>query len=382
MEEVKQHSNNNIISGLNKPKILMVDDKPENLIALDRLLRDLNVETYKAENGNEALALTLHHDFALALLDIQMPEMDGFELAEILRQDKKTAQLPFIFISAIYTDSDNIFKGYEKGAFSFITKPFEPEKLLSKVRFFVEKHQQDEALKKHAEELQRVNEELESFSYSVSHDLRAPLRAVSGFSEIVLKKYASHLDEDGQRYLNNIVENAEKMGQLIDDILAFSRLGRQSIQKNEFDLEQAFQEVYQDLTQNSEYENITFNLHELPMVKGDYNLFKQVIQNLLSNALKYSSRKENTKIEVGVDKQDQTDVFYVRDNGAGFDMKYYDKLFGVFQRLHNNNDFEGNGVGLAFVKRIIERHNGKIWAKSAPNEGATFYFTINETNTN
>ena len=361
-----------------KPKILMVDDKPENLVALERLLKGMELDLYKANNGNEALALTLHHDFALALLDIQMPEMDGYELAELLRQEDKTANLPFIFLSAIYTDYINVFKGYEKGAFSYITKPFEPEQLLSKIRFFIEKHKQEIALKQYALELEQANKELESFSYSVSHDLRAPLRAITGFSEILLKKNLEQLDKDGKRYLSNISENGKKMGELIDAILAFSRLGRQTMSFNEFDLKQLFEEVYHQLTILDNGNNIKFSLENLPSVSADYNLIKQVVQNLLSNAIKYSSNNEHPEITVGSVQNDPCTI-YVKDNGAGFDMKYYDKLFGVFQRLHSDAEFEGNGVGLALSKRIIERHDGRIWAESELGKGTTFFFSLNET---
>lgn len=221
-----------------RPKILIVDDRPENLIAIEVVLRDLEVDLVKAYNGNEALKQTLYHDFALALLDIQMPDMDGYELAEIMRAEEKTANLPFIFISAVYTDNLNVFKGYERGAFSFITKPFQPEILINKVKFFIEKHQQELAVHKlNASlesknlELLEVNKELEAFSYSVSHDLRAPLRAINGYSRMLLEDYENQLDAEGQRIIRTVAANATKMGKLIDELLAFSRMGRKEMQK-------------------------------------------------------------------------------------------------------------------------------------------------------
>jgi len=214
-----------------KPKILIVDDKAENLLVLEAVLNNLEVEIIKAESGNEALKLILRHDFALALLDIQMPGMDGYELAGILRDNKKTAGLPFIFISAVYTDNLNVFKGYEKGAFSFITKPFQPEILINKVKLFIEKHQQEIALhklnldleKKNAE-LLYTNKELEGFAYSVSHDLRTPLRAINGFAQMLYEDHHDNLDLDATRLIDVIRENAKKMGSLIDDLLEFSKL--------------------------------------------------------------------------------------------------------------------------------------------------------------
>lgn len=219
-----------------KPKILIVDDKVENLVALRIVLKDMDVELVEATSGNDALKATLRHDFVLALLDIQMPEMDGYELAGILREEEKTARLPFIFISAVYTDNLNVFKGYEKGAFSFITKPFQPEILLNKVKFFIEKHQQEIAVFELNEDLKSINKELEAFSYSVSHDLRAPLRAVNGYAEMLKEDYENVLDEDGKRIIQNINFYATKMGMLIDDLLAFSRLGRKELVKTQINM--------------------------------------------------------------------------------------------------------------------------------------------------
>jgi len=370
---------------LGKPKILVVDDRPENLVAIERLLKDHPLILYKATSGNEALRLTLHHDFALALLDIQMPEMDGYELAEILRSEPKTARMPFIFISAIYTDHIHVFKGYERGAFSFIT----PAVLTSKIDFFVEKYQQEQLLRhthrllqNHVEELQRSNAELESFSYSISHDLRAPLRAIDGYSQILLKKYGGQLDETGTRYLDSIAVNAQKMGQLIDDILAFSRLGRQKLSVSRLHLGNLFKEVFHEVSKMEGYEGVQFKMDELPEVMGDYSLIRQVAVNLFSNALKYSSKKDGPMVEVGTIDMEGRKVFFVRDNGAGFDMSYYDKLFGVFQRLHHANEFQGNGVGLALVRRIVNKHHGEIWAESEIDQGATFFFTLNENEQN
>lgn len=379
--------NMDVPESLGRPKILLVDDRPENLVALERLLKEMPVELHSAHSGNEALKLTLHHDFALALLDIQMPEMDGYELAEFLRSEEKTARMPFIFVSAIYTDQIHVFKGYEKGAFSFITKPFEPVVLTSKVEFFVEKYQQEQMLvhahkllEQRVKQLQVANEEMESFSYSVSHDLRAPLRAIDGYSQFMLKKYTDGLDDTGQRYLNTIADNAKKMGQLIDDILAFSRLGRQELSRSTFSLGEVAQEVAKTVMEQEGYTNVKVDIQELPEVEGDHNLIRQVMINLISNGMKYSSKEEKPQVTVGQTNKDGKRIFYVKDNGAGFDMKYYDKLFGVFQRLHHSDEFQGNGVGLALVKRIVNRHQGTIWAESAPQQGATFYFTLNEPN--
>ena len=486
-----------------KPKILIVDDKPENLKALRKVLKDLDIELVEATSGNDALKATLRHDFVLALLDIQMPGMDGYELAGILREEEKTAHLPFIFISAVYKDNLNVFKGYENGAFSFITKPFQPEMLINKVKFFIEKHQQEVALFELNKELERkvklisdykyaldessivaitdekgiikevnnnfctiskytrgeligqdhlmmnsgyhtkefmqdlwvtissgkiwrgevkniakdgtfywvdttivpflnvdgipyqymairsditqgkdaedqlkeVNKELESFSYSVSHDLRAPLRALNGYAQMLNEDYSQLLDEEGKRIIDAIKYNSKKMGLLIDDLLAFSKLGRKEMQKKEIDMNELTEGVLFDLNKSVKHcaEIKIGNLHK---VTADYGLLHQVMFNLISNAVKYSSKKENPVVEIFSKENNGEIIFSVKDNGAGFDMQYADKLFGVFQRLHSQEDFEGTGVGLAIVQRVIAKHRGKVWAESKVNEGAIFNFSL------
>lgn len=369
-----------------KPKILIVDDRPENLVALEIVLKDMNVELVKATNGNDALKEILHHDFALALLDIQMPEMDGYELAGILREEEKTAHLPFIFISAVYTDNLNVFKGYEKGAFSFITKPFQPEILINKVKFFIEKHQQEIALynlnkdlEKKNQDLELINKELEAFTYSVSHDLRAPLRAINGFAQILKEDYQKNLDEQGGRIIKTITENALKMATLIDSLLTLSRLGKTELRKNEVDMNSLVAEVLKELSENQNLSpKAKVAKKELPNISGDKQLLRQVFINLVSNAIKYSAKKDIPEIEIGYKngKTQNEIVYYVKDNGAGFNMNYSNKLFGVFQRLHNDLEFEGIGIGLAIVKRIVGRHGGKAWAEGEVDRGAIFYVAL------
>lgn len=367
----------------NKPKILLVDDKIENLIALETVLKDLNVDLVKTTSGNEALKETLHHQFALALIDIQMPEMDGYELASILREEEKTANLPFIFISGIYTDHINVFKGYDKGAFSYITKPFQPEILINKVKLFIEIHQHEymlnrlnENLKNKNLELNHLNQELESFSYSVSHDLRAPLRAINGYTQILLNEHSENLSEEIIRLLSIINTNAKKMGDLIDNLLSFSRLGKREVNKGNVDMNFLINSVIEELKMSEEGKKITWKTHPLPNCHADYHLLKQAVMNLVSNAVKYSGKKDAPEVEIGFQNGDEESVYFIKDNGAGFDMKYADKLFGVFQRLHRPTEFEGTGVGLAIVHRIISRHDGKVWAESELEKGATFYFSI------
>lgn len=234
----------------------------------------------------------------------------------------------------------------------------------------------EQKVKDRTVQLQSVNKELEAFSYSVSHDLRAPLRSIIGFSTILGEDYGDKLDDEAKRLINVIKSNTLRMGRLIDDLLAFSRMSRQDIVKTNISSAAMVDEVIQELVAENKNGEINWVVENMPDVKGDINAIRQVWTNLLSNAIKYSSKKEQPHIEVGCIGKDEQTVFFVKDNGVGFDEKYKDKLFGVFQRLHSPKDFEGTGVGLAIVEKIISKHGGKVWAESELNKGASFYFSL------
>lgn len=388
-----------------KPAVLLVDDRPENLTALEALLGDLDIETSRALSGNEALLLSLKHDFALVLLDVQMPDMDGFETAELMRANPKTRHLPLIFVTAGMKDITYQFKGYDAGAVDYLTKPIEPIILRSKVRVFRDLYRQRHELEIHRQhlqllvdqrttelrqaardleekviartrELQQVNQQLEAFAYSVSHDLRAPLRHIDNFSRILLDDYAPQLDEDARGVAARIVAGCEQMGSLIDAILTLSRTARQPLNKIKVNPEKIAREAFVELVPAEEKQHIDFIITPLPDCFADPLLLKQVMVNLLGNAIKYSSKRESIRIEVGYTMECDTPVYFVRDNGSGFDMQYADKLFSVFQRLHSQQEFEGIGIGLSIVQNIIQRHGGTIWAEAEVDKGATFYFTL------
>jgi light-regulated signal transduction histidine kinase (bacteriophytochrome) len=224
--------------------------------------------------------------------------------------------------------------------------------------------------------LEAANQELEAFSYSVSHDLRAPLRAVDGFTRILLEDHAPQLDAEGRRVCGIISDNTRRMGELIDDLLAFSRLSRAEMHPAPIDMATLASSVFQDLTVAQEREHIDFRVGPLPPATGDPALLRQVWANLIANAVKFSAKKERPRIEICAGDEGDDVVYSIRDNGVGFDMRYVDKLFGVFQRLHSAREFEGTGVGLAIVQRIVHRHGGRVWAEGAPGGGAAFYFTL------
>jgi light-regulated signal transduction histidine kinase (bacteriophytochrome) len=234
----------------------------------------------------------------------------------------------------------------------------------------------NEELKREAIKLEDANNELEAFAYSVSHDLRVPLRAIDGFSRIVIEDYETELDEEGVRLLNIIRENTKKMGQLIDDILLLSRAGRQEMNLGKLDLSALAKNVYNEFQQETKTRNINFVVEDMPPVEADRALLTQVLTNLIGNAIKFTTKTENPKIEFGYTEDDNDYIYHVKDNGAGFNMKYYDKLFGLFQRLHSQEEFEGTGVGLSIVQRIISRHNGRVWGEGEVGKGATIYFSL------
>jgi PAS domain S-box-containing protein len=245
----------------------------------------------------------------------------------------------------------------------------------SAIRDITERKRYESTLQEKNIQLQAAVNELDAFSYSVSHDLRAPLRAIDGFSQILLKQYGPSLAEEPREYLQLVRDNTVQMGNLVDDLLAFSRLGRQPLSKQEVPTGSIVEQILCDAQQQAGGRCVRVSVDEMPDLWGDPRLLKQVFANLIQNAFKYTRMRAEAVIKIGSSEIGGQRVFFVRDNGAGFDMQYADKLFGVFQRLHRAEDFEGTGVGLAIVQRIIERHGGRVWAEAAVDKGATFYFT-------
>lgn len=249
------------------------------------------------------------------------------------------------------------------------------EKLQEKELQSYREHLED-LVAERTKQLENSNKELESFSYSVSHDLRAPLRHINGFVDLLLKHAASQLDEKGRRYLDTITSSAKEMGTLIDELLVFSRMARTEMHTTGVDMGQIANDLIQRMEKDTEQRSIKWIVGELPIVEGDLSMLRLVFQNLIENAVKYSRPRTQTVIEIDSSTRDNEIVVFVRDNGVGFNMEYKDKLFGVFQRLHGAAEFEGTGIGLANVRRIIQRHGGTVWAEGEIDKGATFYFSI------
>jgi len=377
--------------------VLLVDDQPEGLLALEALLEGPERNIVKTRSGREALRQLLKADFALILLDVQMPDMDGFQTAELIRQRDSSKNTPIIFLTAGHKSEENIFRGYAVGAVDYVLKPIVPEILRSKVSVFVDLARQTELVRRQADqlrqseqealqlaqaranllaELEAANRELEAFAYSVSHDLRAPLRRINGFAGILLEDFSAQLDPVAKGYLERVSEAGRHMCQLLDDLLNLSRVTRKELTRRRTDLDSLVREVRDSLQPEIEGREIEWQIGCLPTVECDPGLIKQVFANLLLNAIKYTRPRQRATIQVDQMICDGQPAVFVRDNGVGFDMKYADKLFGVFQRLHRQEDFEGTGVGLATVQRIIHKHGGRVWAEAEPYKGATFYFTL------
>ncbi|MFH0976623.1 MAG: ATP-binding protein [Spirochaetota bacterium] len=239
-----------------------------------------------------------------------------------------------------------------------------------------ERRRAEEALQQRTLQLEMINKELEAFSYSVSHDLRAPLRAIDGFSQVLLESNSGLFDDDALRYFNIIRNNTQFMGKLIDDLLSFSRIGKKEMHFSQINMERLPVEVFERIKSGYSGRDVEFKIMSPFEAYGDINMINIVLTNLISNAFKFTEKNNSTVIEFGGSEEKNENIYYVRDNGAGFDMKYVNKLFGVFQRLHSKDEFEGTGVGLALVQRIIHRHGGRVWAEAKVNEGATLYFTL------
>jgi two-component system sensor histidine kinase/response regulator len=364
-------------------KLLLVDDKPENLETLRAALADPRYELISADSGRSALEQLLKHQFAVVILDVKMPGMSGFETATMIRGRERSQHTPIIFLTAHSGDEATTIEGYKMGAVDYLTKPARADVLRAKVAVFADLFRVQRQLQQQLDETQRLNtelaaanRELETFSYSVAHDLRAPLRHIAGHASLLLQSSELSTKSEERRALERISAAAVKLGQLIDGLLEFSRVSRTQLRAGSVPLDRLVVDVQHDLEPESHDRPVVWKIAPLPEVQGDRVMLRQVFANLLGNALKYSRGRNPAIIEVDCQQTSRETVVAVHDNGAGFDMRYADKLFGVFQRLHREEEFEGTGIGLASVQRIIQRHGGRTWAEGKVDHGATFYFSL------
>lgn len=398
-------------------KILVVDDKEDNLFSIETILEKDNYTIVKANSGRAALKVLLNeHDFSLILMDVQMPDMNGFETASIIYQRDKLKHIPIIFITAHHSDEEHIFQAYKSGGVDYIYKPIKPELLRAKVAVFIEMYRKtnqllaqekklmaaNKSLQKEIEErkvveqqirmlnkqlvdnnksLKAINEELDRFAFVASHDLQEPLRKIMLFSDKILTN--NDVDTDTGKYVKKIVGSSHRMQMLINDLLRFSRHDVHTKDFVETDLNSVIHEALLELELEIESTNAQINIEPLPKIWIIQPLMRQLFYNLLSNAIKFRKKDtppfiniyaEKTKPLKIVKELSNTDYYKicVNDNGIGFDTKYANDIFVVFKRLHSYHEYEGTGVGLSLCKKIAEKHNGSIYAQSKINEGSTF----------
>jgi two-component system, sensor histidine kinase and response regulator len=380
-----------------KTNILLVDDVPENLIALEAVLGKLDLNIVKATSGSEALRYVLEYEFAMILLDIHMPGMDGLETAKLIRLRDSSKNTPIIFLTAYQTGDMEILQAYSVGGIDFLLKPIIPEILLYKVEVLINLFNHNRILAAHTEQLEQINlelaqqletiqqlngqledanEQLEAFVYSTTHDLRAPLRIVQTFGNILLDKYMSGVAPEGRDYLKRMMDKAQSMSHLIDDLLNLAYASQSEISRQEVNVSQIAQGILDELMSLSPERHVKVKIQPNVMANADKDLIKIALDNLLGNAWKFTSQCSTPVIEFHMITHQKQKVYLVRDNGVGFDMEQGNKLFKPFQRLHSKSQFDGTGIGLTIVRRIVERHGGSVWFEAAVNYGATFYFTL------
>jgi PAS domain S-box-containing protein len=324
-------------------------------------------------------------------------EIFGWTLEEVLHKPMHRFIMPERYVDAHYTGLSHFIKTGEGPILNSLIEisavrknrqEFPVELAISAVKskgryvfiaFIVDisaRKKSERELRQANKMLEDSNSELEAFTYSVSHDLRAPLRALNGYSQLLVERYSGALDEQAKGYIAAIATNTKRMGRLIDDLLSLSRYSRAQLERSDVNMNDVVTAVIEELENGMDLSKVDFKIDKLPHSYADYSLILQIYSNLISNAVKYSSLKEKPVVHIGATVNEKETVFFVKDNGSGFDMQFYDKLFGVFQRLHDSSEFEGTGVGLAIVQRIITKHGGRIWAESKIDEGSSFYFTL------
>ena len=402
-------------------KIVIVEDQAVSRTLLRAQLAGEGRVVLEAVDGFAALALLEREPVDVIVSDILMPGMDGYRLCYEIRAQARFNAIPFIIYTANYTSAEDEKAGLELGADAFLRKPADAATLLATVyevmrkprpprvpvaeegvermklynerlvakleernreleRVRDELRQTNESLetrvRERTTELEAANQQLESFAFFVSHELRAPLRAIEGFSSIVREDHMGTMSPEGTRMFSAIERNTARMGRLIEDLLRFSRLTREPVLKQKIDMDCLVRSALTELRPEWGQRQVEVVLGELPPSVGDESLMKQVLLNLLNNALKFTRPRDAARVEIGFSPMDGEPVYFIRDNGIGFDMSQADRLFNAFERLHTDAQFEGSGIGLEIVQNIIRRHGGRIWAESAPDQGATFYFIL------
>jgi two-component system, sensor histidine kinase and response regulator len=360
-----------------KVNILIVDDREEKLLALGATLEVLNQNVVKARSGREALRELLQRDFAVILLDVTMPVMDGYETADLIRQRPQTQHTPIIFVTAASQSDNDVFKGYALGAVDYIVSPIIPEILRSKVSVFIELYKRTQEVRRQSECLAEINRELESFSYSIAHDLRAPLRSIQSFAEILCDECGSTLNDNGKNYLHRIIQSSKTMDRLLLDILEYSRMTRAQSPLSAVNLEQTVDQLLDDLKANLDDKKARVEVNRpVAGVVAHGPTLRQCIANITENALKFVPRGKPPQIRIWTEKQNGTVKIWIEDNGIGIASEHCEKLFKLFERLHSSQEYPGTGIGLAIVQKGVERMGGRVGVESELQVGSRFWIEL------
>jgi signal transduction histidine kinase len=369
-----------------KVNILVVDDDPTKRFALRTILAPLDENVVEASSGGDALRQLLRNEFAVVLLDVRMPVMDGFDTAQLIRQRPRSELTPIIFVTALDEAETDMGRGYNLGAVDFVFAPVVPAIMRAKVSVFVELYRAQQELRRYRTQLETlveertialtaINRELEAFSYSVSHDLRGPLAAFDAMSDKLLDD-GSRLDEALRENLESMRESSRRMTAVFDGLQMLFRLTGGEIHREEVDMSALAREAIDELGAQDRDRKVEVDIAPGITTSGDLRLMRVLVGSLIGNAWKFTSKKSEARISIGRETVDGESRIFVSDNGAGFDMIDSHRLFGAFQRLHSRSDFPGAGMGLATARRIVNRHGGRIWGEGAVGEGATFYFMV------
>jgi two-component system, sensor histidine kinase and response regulator len=360
----------------NRPNILVVDDRRENLLATEKVLKSLYATIFKATSGNEALSLMLRHRFAVILLDVQMPEMDGFEVAKLMQEHETMCKIPIIFVTAISKEEKYATQAAELGAVDYIFKPINSEILKSKVKVYLDLYVQHEEIMKLNAVLSQSNTELERFAYICSHDMQEPVRMMNSYASLLQENSEEVLDAKGRKYLNFITGNATRMQKMIQDILAFSRIGREEIQLERVNCNDVVREVLCEFEEAISQKNAIIKCSELPTVETSLTLMRVLFQNLIGNGLKFQDGSIAPEISIEAFEEENYWNFIVSDNGIGIATEFHHKIFNIFQRLNRKEDYPGTGIGLSTCRKFIRLCGGDINFESQPGRGTQFCFTI------
>ena len=404
-----------------KQKILLIDDREDNLFSLETILEADGYEFVKARSGREALKILLmEFDFALILMDVEMPNLNGFETAALIFERERLKHIPIIFITANTYGEENIFKGYRTGGVDYIYKPIKPELLRARVSVFIDLYKKNQQLSqqenkllrintllqneigerknseaqvlalnkelvRNIDELEKANKELDRFAFMASHDLQEPLRKIRAFSEILGEKHKDNFDADDKVNIERIQQSAIRLQELIKDILSFSKIAAAPLVVEKFSVAELVLQVLVDMDELLAEKNGKVIVGELPSLSVNPGLLKTVFFNLISNGIKYAKEGDPPIIEISGDKNFAGTMngknskfcrIYVKDNGIGFNQEYAEKIFEMFQRLHSRKEYPGTGIGLALCKKIVEKHGGFITALSKEKHGSTFIISL------